>query len=79
MDLAEWSRAGLLGIIIVKNRANRLDGRPSEGERLADAGLLAHNVREERRGRGGNGGNFWGIYVERGADGVRGGTVRTIG
>ena len=64
MDLAEWGRAGLLGIIcldvcmriaggvnrrptIVKNgasAANRVDGAPSKGERLGDAGLLAHNV-----------------------------------
>lgn len=32
---------------IVKNRAgatNRVDGTPSEGERLGGAGLLAHNV-----------------------------------
>ena len=67
---------------IVKNRAsaaNRVDVAPSEGERLGDAGLLAHNVRKDRRGRGGNGGHSWGICVERGVDGVRGGTVGTIG
>lgn len=29
---------------IVKDGADRLDGRPSEGERLGDARLLAHNV-----------------------------------
>jgi len=48
MDLVEWSSAGLLGIIIVENwtsATNRIDGTPSEGERLGSAGLLAHDVR----------------------------------
>jgi hypothetical protein len=72
MDLAEWSRVGILGIIIVKNRAsaaNRIDGAPSERERLC-GGLLTHNIGEERRGGRRDGGHFWGIRRERGVDGV---------
>lgn len=57
---------------IVKNgasAADRVDGAPSERERLR-SGLLAHDVGEERRSGGGNGGHFWGICGDRGADGV---------
>lgn len=82
MDLVERSRARLLGIIIVKDRpgtANRVDGAPSEGERLCRAGLLAHDVRKKRRGRRGNGGHFGGILADRGVDRVRGGSVGTVG
>jgi len=82
MDLPERRRARLLGIIIVKDRpgtANRVDGAPPERERLRGAGLLAHDVRKERRGRRGDGGHFGGILADRGLDGVRGGSVGTVG
>jgi hypothetical protein len=81
MDLAEWSRVGLLGIIIVKNRARAADRLPSastERERFGGSRLLAHDVGEERRGGGGNGGHFWGICSERGADGIRGRAIGTV-
>lgn len=57
---------------VVKNRAraaDRVDSTPSERERLGGR-LLAHDVGEEWRGGGGNGGHFWGICGDRGADGV---------
>lgn len=59
---------------IVKNRtsaADRVDGAPSERERLC-SWLLAHDVGKERRGGGGGGnsGHFWGIRGDRGADRV---------
>jgi len=58
---------------IVKNSsaANRVDGAPSERERLC-GGLLAHDVGEKRRGGGGGRdcGHFWGVRSERGADRV---------
>ena len=66
---------------IVKNRAraaDRVDSAPSVGERLGDR-LLAHDVGEERRVWRGNSGHFWGICGDRGADGVRRGTIGTIG
>jgi hypothetical protein len=66
---------------IVKNRASaadRVDGAPSERDRLG-GGLLAHNIGEERRGGGRNGGHFGGLCVERGVDGVRGRAIGTIG
>lgn len=57
---------------IVKNRASaadRVNGAPSEGERLGGR-LLAHDIRKEGGGGGGDGGNFWRVCRERGADGV---------
>jgi len=85
--MALVKRSGLLGVIylgvgmrvlenpnrqptIVKN-TDRVDGAPSERERLW-SGLLTHDVGKEWRsgGGGGNGGHFWGVRGDRGADGV---------
>ena len=83
MDLVKGS--GLLGVIyldvdirmlegsnqqptIVTNRA--IGGAPPERERLSGGGLLAHDIGKEGRGGRGNGGHFWGISGERGADRV---------
>jgi hypothetical protein len=62
---------------VVKNRVSapdRVDSAPSEREGFGGR-LLTHDIGEERRGGGRNGGHFWGIRAERGVDGVRGGTV----
>ena len=67
---------------IVKDRpgaANHVGGAPSERERLCGAGLLAHDVGKEWGGRRGHGGHLGGILINRGLDGVRGGSVGTVG
>lgn len=53
--------------------ASRIYGTPSERERLGAGRLLTHDVGKEGRGsgrRGGDGGHFGAISVERGLDGI---------
>jgi hypothetical protein len=80
MDCAKRSRVRFLSIIVIKNRAtaNRVNGAPSERERLRRTRLLIHEVGEEG-GCGGNGRDFGWVRVERGLDRVGRGSVGAIG